>query len=53
MMPLQQQEIELWAEDTLFGNRMVEGIRLELTPTQKAIQRLAVDIIMKWEGRAQ
>jgi hypothetical protein len=44
-------QIARWCEDNLFGNRIVDGKQIELTPTQQAIKRLAVEIIQKWEDR--
>jgi hypothetical protein len=45
-------EIKVWCEENLFGNRNVpgvEGMRIPLTTTQKAVQALAVIVIEKWE----
>jgi hypothetical protein len=47
-------DIIVWCEDNLFGNRNVPGVggmKIPLSPTQKAVQLLAVEIIEKWENR--
>jgi len=44
-------EIALWCEQNLFGQREVQGIHLNLTPMQEAVKHIAVGIIMEWETR--
>ena len=49
---MNRDEIKVWCEDNLFGKRTVpgvEGMKIPLTDTQKAVQNLAVEIIAKWE----
>jgi hypothetical protein len=51
---LTKDEIKVWCEENLFGNRNVPGVggmKIPLSPTQKAVQLLAVEIIEKWEAR--
>ncbi len=42
-------EIRQWCYDNLFGPRTVEAIEIPLSPTQLAVQGIAVEIIEKWE----
>jgi hypothetical protein len=49
---MNRDEIMVWCEYNLFGNRLVpgvEGMIIPLSDTQKAVQILAVEVIMKWE----
>jgi len=51
---MNRDEVKVWCEENLFGKRTVpgvEGMKIPLTTTQKAVQSLAVEIIEKWEER--
>ena len=41
--------IEHWCENNLFGEREVEGIKISLTKTQKAIATICAWAIKAWE----
>ena len=47
-----KKELQDWCENNLFGPRQVEGIIIKLSPTQRAVRDIAVDILEKWIGKA-